>query len=1036
MTDEVTQEVLNEPVNRARKWLKSGEMISTSGEEIKADSGYKLNIDALLEMYPEESNIALTEEEWKILGNGKYGMTSKDGLHPKLVAEMFGYPSADNLVQALLTEPSLKDKIQAVTDQRMLETYGDINSKESLDKAVNEIINSDAHIRFIATELTALEKSIGKKSDVKEAAKSYAETMVGRKLIKELRPNQYLAAEAKAARSADAALKKGNREEAADHKRKQIVNSFATRIAYEKQNEIDKALRDFKKIFASDKRLSKNRNMDIVNAARAVLDSHSLGMGNKSPIEYLEKVKQYDAGLYNDIISMIGGLTTDKTDYKLMSVNDFLGMRDVVLGLWHMSRRANQITIDNQLVDREAAVEELTAILDKKDKKFTGGYTKAIGDSERRATLLLSAKAALRRVEHWVSSLDGGKGPFRKYIWQPVSEAITRYRSDKEKYLKDFLEVIDPIKDSISSQPITSSELNYEFKNMGEVFHALLHTGNESNKRKLLLGRNWAIDTNGIIETSRWDRFVNRLIQEGKLTKAHFDAAQGVWDLLESMKPLAQKVHHDLYGYYFQEITANKFSTPFGEYRGGYIPALVDQEIVTEAGRRNEGLEFEEQNNYQLMFPNGFTKSRIDNYNKPLKLDLSALPSHIDKVLKFNHIVPAVKDVDRIIRNRSFQKSLDAIDPAAISGMIMPWLNRSVSQRLDSPTQGPGGVKLDSFFKALRRRTGLQLMTANLVNAAQQLTGFFPASLRVSPIRVLGSLTDYMIHPMETAKAVRAKSEFMRQRTDGQAFDVSKSIDDILINPTKFESVKSFAEKHGYFFQQAFQNVVDLNVWQAAYNEYMNTASGDIETNEREAVRHADAVVRETQGSFAPEDVSRFETGSAFARIFTQFYSFFNNWGNLLATDFSKAMKEMGIKKGSRLLYVYGMGFAIPAIIAELLMQSLKGDLWKDDDYTDNLAQILLLSQLRSFFGMTPIVGQAVNFGINKLDDKLYNDRLAQTPVISVGESALNAPFSVYKAIEGDGSEKKAIRDTLSLLGMTTGLPLMPLGRAANYIEE
>ena len=113
---------------------------------------------------------------------------------------------------------------------------------------------------------------------------------------------------------------------------------------------------------------------------------------------------------------------------------------------------------------------------------------------------------------------------------------------------------------------------------MAEVLHAIVHTGNDSNKRKLLLGRGWAKENaDGTLDTTQWDAFVNRMAQEGKLTQAHYDFAQGVWDLFESTKPLAQKTHRDVFGRYFAEVTANAFTDPFGvERRGGYAPAITD----------------------------------------------------------------------------------------------------------------------------------------------------------------------------------------------------------------------------------------------------------------------------------------------------------------------------------------------------------------------------------------------------------------------------------------------------------------------------
>lgn len=65
-----------------------------------------------------------------------------------------------------------------------------------------------------------------------------------------------------------------------------------------------------------------------------------------------------------------------------------------------------------------------------------------------------------------------------------------------------------------------------------------------------------------------------------------------------------------------------------------------------------------------------------------------------------------------------------------------------------------------------------------------------------------------------------------------------------------------------------------------------------------EAVRSADAAVRQTQGSFDPESLSNFEAGTPFVRAFTMFYSYFNMQANLLGSEFQKVAESMGVKKG------------------------------------------------------------------------------------------------------------------------------------------
>ena len=61
-----------------------------------------------------------------------------------------------------------------------------------------------------------------------------------------------------------------------------------------------------------------------------------------------------------------------------------------------------------------------------------------------------------------------------------------------------YRELLDPIAKTLTATKIAAPEIGYTFgfdkggAGKAELLHAILHTGNEGNKRKLLLGRGWA----------------------------------------------------------------------------------------------------------------------------------------------------------------------------------------------------------------------------------------------------------------------------------------------------------------------------------------------------------------------------------------------------------------------------------------------------------------------------------------------------------------------------------------------------------------
>ena len=1049
LRDKVVNEVMADPVYRAITWIRSGETVGADGSIFRVDGGHLLSFNALTDMYGDAAEFAVPGFapvsgmfDWSGLKSKKL-VTGKgtlhDGIHPDIVAEMFGFKSGDDLVRALVSARKFNDEVNVRTDERMLAEHAELQDPKSIEVAVESAIHNEARARFVSVELRHLAKATAPVRVMLEAARQAAVAILASRPIGTIKPKNYAIAEARAAQEAINALKKGDTAGAMEAKRNQLLNNQLASEAIKVNRSVAKSLDLFKKVFTADSRIADKRDMNLVSAARAILANYGLGKTELPAGAYLAKVQEYDPEFYAEIEPMITAHLQQAKPITELTTDQFTDLSEQIQALWHLSRRSKQMEIDGKMVDRNLIISELVDRVDVVDtKKERRGYDKAMSDWDKRKIMLMGARAAMRRVESWVDAMDGGKldGPFRKYIWNPISEAVAEYRIAKNEYLQKYLDIVKSVEKGLSAGSIAAGEIGYTFKNKAELLHAILHTGNESNKRKMLLGRGWAEENqDGSLNTARWDNFMSRMYAENKLSKVDFDFAQSVWDLLEEMKPAAQKVHKDMYGFYFNEISANPVITPFGIYRGGYVPAVTDPWINTDAAMRNEQETGQTDNSY--MFPTtgrGFTKGRVE-YNKPLMLDLGYFPSHLDKVLRFTYIEPKVKDVAKIVKtSQTFSAAMDRLDPTIRGDMLVPWLQRTAMQMIKTPMKGAGGKLADKFFSEVRTRTGMQMMVGNVTNALQQVTGLSIGALKVKPGNLRNALWLYTRQPTDTSTMVAEKSKYMNTRMSNQQFEISKTIDELLLNPSKYDKLRSFAGKHGYFMQQGLQNAVDTIVWVGAYNQSM-TETG----NERDAVRAADSAVRLTQGSFSPEDVSRFETGTAFVRAFTMFYSYFNMQANLLGTEFTKTVKEFGVKKGmGQLLYIYTFAFMIPAVLSEIIVQGAGGFADGDDDeWDENDAMALFFgSQARTAIAMIPIVGPSIMAGVNAWNSKPYDDRISTSASISALESTVRAPNTLYKAIAEDGSWKKAIRDTLTALGMITGLPLGQMGKPLGYAAD
>lgn len=1006
----------------------------------------KLNTDDLKNRYGDAPDAV-----WRTLSARR--MTNTEGLDADVLAESFGFASGDQLVQALAAAQPPAQAIDALTDQRMLERHGDIASKAELDRAADEAVHNQLRARVIATELKALEKATTRRDSsdslygggtvdvMAQAARNFAREAVGRVKLQDLRPKVYAAAEARSAKLAQQSL--GNLTEAAMHKRNQLVNNYATRAAYDAQAEIAKADAFFKKVLAQPiATVAKTRDVGTVQAARAILAEFGIGTKGERAAKYLETMAADDPGMHAVLRDKIEALTATAKPVKEMSVDEFRALADEIEGLWHQARRAREVEIDGQMLDVEMVKGELVQTLTARGiPDVAPGEGRAVTESERRLTKLQTARAALRRVEAWVQARDGaeGIGPFRRYIWQPIKEAADAYRADKAVYIRRYKELLEGL--NLGKSRVDAPELGYVFgysrggSGKAEILHALLHTGNASNLRKLLLGRGWATqnEITGELDTGRWDAFVRRMIAEGVLGKKEFDFAQGVWDLLEGTKALAQRTHRDVFGAYFDEVTADGFANEFGTYRGGYVPAMMDTEVVKDAATR--ALQEDEQQTMAYAFPStqkGFTKSRVEN-NKPLLLDLRTLGGHIDKVLLFSHMESPVRDVRKVLASREVSELLHRADPTAFDGLLTPWLNRAARQTVE--TRIPGDNGLLRTFSKMRQRAGLAAMFGNISNSAQQITGFSLALLKVKPRHLGHGLVTYLMAPRQTARAVAEASQYMANRMDNEVQVMTDAIDEILLNPNLYEKTQQWVAKHGYFMQAAVDNVMGPIIWTGAYNQALE--DGRSTTDAR---RLADSAVRETQGSTLPEDVSRMETGNTFVRMFTQFAGYFNMQANLLGTEFVNMMQELGMRKRvGKGLYIFTLGYLVPAMAAEAIALGFKGgpdDEDKDGELWDDwLMAVGVKAPIKGVFAMVPGLGQVLTAGMNSLNDKPYDDRISLSPAVSMFESGIAGNVKTAKQLvageEMDG--RRVVRDLATLISMTTGIPATLIARPVGY---
>lgn len=1042
-------------------------------------------------------NLRLREEDVKALGYSDRsiaklkarGVFQKHNAVPLAYAREMLKPFArfnsdKKMIDAMLDGLDAREGIDKEVDRRMLAEHSDLVTPEGQAKLLTQALHNEARSRMVATELRYLMQGQAIPSRVLvAAARKAAEERLSQMKIRDLSVKQILGWEGRASRKAFDALKAGDRLGVAMAKREQLVWHEAVSLALDIDSEL-RGMRDLRaKIFQSDKELAKSRDTGYIAVARYVLTNVGLGKGRAADLdpskaqEFVKKLASYDPEKYNTFSDILMRFAyRPDASFQDMTLIDARDAMDAVRMLWKQAGDERKLDLGDRKADLDTVVEELVDAASERDHSgIPEGTFRRQTPKESLFAKLRTEALKLLRVENWCVRMDGGAsdGPFQSYIYRPMAEAAARYRDANIKYQKKLADLIRPMVDGWQRfGTIEAPELKYTFSSKAELIGMLLHTGNASNKEKLLQGGRgadnvWADpiydEGNNIVgwDTSRFDGFIARCYAEGIITKADMDFVQGVWDLLEEIKPLSQKAYRRMYGYYFEEVPAESVITPWGIYRGGYVPAKADRALLTEQTRYEEQDFMLNASSFASAMPvrkPGFTMSRVDVHN-PLDFDLSRLCSHLSQSLKFAYMGPTAIQVAKILNDKRFASAVDRVNKGVDMALLRPWLDRTYQQRVSEPSDSWIGRKLNS----LRGLAGMNVMALNLNNTIQQITGFSVAAAEVPAKELAHALLLYFKGPKKLVEDMCAASVFMKTRLEDRAIEYQSEIEtaatmDVegvakakgivgkaLAANAKLEPARQWAARHAYVLQRIVQNNMDTVIWTAARNhgEAIGTANPEA---------YADSVVRRTQSDFAPENIAGIEASGPLMRFVLVFYNYFGMQYNLLGDKWAaaKATKQYGRFALDAALIAW-----IPAVLSELIARALTGEGLDVDDDDDvdawDLLSLLLGSLLKDFISMIPVAGSILNVGgvtaaqyekagaLSSAAQFVYGSdpyvgKMLSTPALQLIGSSGAFVLDAAAALNGEEvNARSATRNFLDLTTLLTGVPTGPLKKPLGY---
>lgn len=948
----------------------------------------RLNTDELKRMYGEEA-----DAKWRLLSERR--MTSPKGLDPEQVAVTFGFTSADHLVNTLVRTPPPEQVIEEMVDQQMLQRYGDITSEEALQRAADEAVHNEVRARVVATELKALEKAgtvrTGARSTVDamaRAAKYYAYQIIARQRVRDLRPTQYAAAQARSARLAAQALGKST-DEAAMHKRNELINGYATKAAYDAQDEV-KALQKYFRKF--DKRLD-SIDPEYQDQIDQLLERFDFKPASLKAIDKRKAfaawyAEQEAAGNAPNVPEELLG-EAGRQSFKDMTVEELRGLRDTIKQIEHQGRLKKKLLLARDKRDFDAIAIQIADTITE-----NGGNVRPLQLEGPNPVMdwFAGVWASHRKLASLFRQMDGNKdsGPLFEFLGRPMNERATMEDVMIERAtmaLRELYEPLTKLRGGITGyrSKLFIPEINASLTRGGRLAVAL-NWGNEANRQRLMDGDKW---TEGQV------RAVMRT-----LTVPELEFVNKVWEYLDSYWPEIAAKEKRLTGVEPEKVEAVPFTVMAADgtevqMRGGYYPLKYDTDRSDRADQQEAAQAAKEM--MQGVFSKattrrGHTKERLKEVKRAVRKDLNVITQHVTQVVHDLAWHEWLIDTNKLMGDERIVNAIrDHYGPKVLKSMREDVLGIATADVVPM-------TDVDKALMTLRGNVTRATMGASVTTAFLQPFGLTQSIVRIGGRHVLRGLARWGgdAARMESAISwIHDRSEFMRLR----AKTFNRELREIRGTVQGKSAIMRAVDGGLFYLMQKMQMVADVPTWLGQYEK--STAEG---LSEADAVAMADRAVMESQGGGGAKDMAEIQRKYP---LLTQFYSYFNVTLNLAveqtaATDFKNPRAVAGWLGDMALLMM------IPAILPSFILYALRGG---DDDDEKELLKKVAGWQISYLLG-TMVGARELTSAVGGFD---YAGPPVGRVIVDIGRAG--------KQTEQGEIDEPLVYSYINLLGTVFGIP-------------
>lgn len=978
----------------------------------------------------------------------------KGGTHPEEVATLLGFTSADELVQGLWTVRQTLAGVSAEADARMQARHGDPMTDGTLPQRALDAVHGSRKIQLLDREMGVLADLAKEPRPNRRELKAVAEAVIAGKTARQIRPNDFLVAERKAARAVSQAAAAGKYADALQAKRQQALNAVLFAEARSVQQEVESKVGYIRRQMTPQarERLGKAgadylEAMDTIADAYEFRDVSGRAVARRQSLRQWVEARQADDDLTAVSDALLARVEAESvTNYADLPITEFRELHDAVTNIARLAKLKNKLLSNKDQRDWESAQAELAGAI---RGAIAEGKPLPLSDADLTAMQKVGATYTglmdwVLRPETVVEWLDGGEtGPWHDFLWNQAEAAQqqrTELRNRVGGMLEQTMKALTPAQRADLNRLVYVPSLGRSLSK-NTIVAAALNMGNAGNRDKLMRGG--FIGANAEVV-----QFTPQNIAEmlGHLTPADAQMVQGIWDAVNSLWPDIVEQQRRLSGVAPEQVepmplifTAADGSTV--SLRGGYYPAVYDPRAG--AGGVKQARAAEEQimggTFSRAMTSKGHTKERTE-YAAPMLLDYHrVLSRHLNDVITDVSHRGYVKQALRVLEDQELknliQQRLSEGAYHALHGSVKNAVRgASVSEPGSSMAEKIGDAVLtNTAVAALGFR--LPLVFANTVVAPIQ------AAARVDPKYLATGYAAYYRSPGKMTEMIHSLSPYMEERAN--SLDSSYQV--VLGKLSGKRGIRAAAMKMAMEVHRWTVPLAERAIWLGRYQQAQ--AQG---VSIDEAVRLADKSIRTTQQAGAPKDLSAAERDPRYkwVRMFIGPMIIMNN---RLQESGLRGLYLGRVQSPARALGTWLSAGVLSNAVFELLM--MRGPDGGDDDEKgwDDWSAWLARKTLLFPFQTIPLLRDVAGGIDAAIEGKPSMGR--PNPIVDAGVAMAKFGFSAWDAAAAGADEvlesmgvdliddrevdtEKTIKATVRAAGPLTGIPSNQMLTTGEYLYD